>query len=223
MDPASMGMVSGLSVPGGHSVLEAMLFAAAPDEAGIWLTSANDGNGLWGPRGDRSHEVFEPFPLKSEVKSQPINDKQPAESIIVESIQQEFKAKEAIKQATARSSSSRHHSRSQRTCQRRRKRKNRVGSDGKWSKDTTSQSTDTKQPLKDIVRLAVNTRWIEGAKRRLKERLYAASTMATKESKRRKIMEIMQNCEIKIQGNGLSVEELVTVAAVLRRIQHKER
>ena len=112
MDPASMGMVSGLSVPGGHSVLEAMLFAAAPDEAGIWLTSANDGNGLWGPRGDRSHEVFEPFPLKSEVKSQPINDKQPAESIIVESIQQEFKAKEAIEQATARSSSSRHHSRS---------------------------------------------------------------------------------------------------------------
>ena len=94
---------------------------------------------------------------------------------------------------------------------------------GSGAKNTTSQSTGTKQPLKDIVRLAVNTRWIEGAKRRLKERLYAASTMATKESKRRKIMEIMQNCEIKIQGNGLSVEELVTVAAVLRRIQHKER
>ena len=215
MDPASMGMVSGPSIPGGHSVLEAMLFAAAPDEAGIWRTSANDGNGLWGPLGDRSHEVFEPFPLEGEVKSQPINNKQPAESIIVESIQQEFKAKEAIEQATARSSSSRHHSRSQRTCQRRRKRKNRVGSNGKWSKDTTPQPTDAKQPLKDIVRLALNPRWIEGAKRRLKERLYAASTMATKESKRRKIMEIMQNCEIKIQGNGLSVEELVTVAAVL--------
>ena len=96
MDPASMGMVSGPSVPGGNSVLAAMLFAAAPDEAGVWRTSANDGNGLWGPRGGRSHEVFEPLPLKSEDKSQSINNKQPTESIIVESIQQEFKAKEAI-------------------------------------------------------------------------------------------------------------------------------
>ena len=210
-----MGMFPGPSVPGGHSVLAAMLFAAAPDEAGLWRTDSNDGLGARGSGGDRALEFFEPFPLKSESKSQPFDVKQQTESIFVKAFQQELKAKEAIEQATARPSSTRNTSKNQGTSQRGRKRKNRVRGDGKRGKDTTPQSTGAKQSLSDIVLLAGNPKWIEGAKRRLKERLYAASTMATKESKRRKIMEIMQNCEIKIQGNGLSVEELVTIAAVL--------
>jgi hypothetical protein len=192
-----------------------MLFAAAPDEAGMWRTGSNDGLGARGSGGDRALEFLEPLPLKSEGKNQPLDVKQQTESIFVKAFQQELKAKEAIEQATARPSSTRHTSKNQGTSQRGRKRKNRARGDGKRGKDTTPQPTGAKQSLKDIVLLAGNPKWIEGAKRRLKERLYAASTMATKESKRRKIMEIMQNCEIKIQGNGLSVEELVTIAAVL--------
>lgn len=215
MDPADMGMLPGPSVPGGHSVLAAMLFAAAPDEAGFWRTNPKDGNGVGGDKDDGRSKIFEPFPLKSEIKNQPVNVKQPAEQILVESIQQEFKAKEALKQATARSSASSFSKRNQGTGQRSRKRQNRTGSNGKRGKDTTAQLTGTKRPLKDILHLTGNPKWIEGAKRRLKERLFAASTMATKESKRKKIMEIMQNCEIKVQGNGLSVEDLVTIAAVL--------
>ena len=43
MDPPSLGMLPGPSVPGGHSVLAAMLFAAAPDEAGTQMRETDSG------------------------------------------------------------------------------------------------------------------------------------------------------------------------------------
>ena len=125
-----MGMFPGPSVPGGHSVLAAMLFAAAPDEAGLWRTDSNDGLGARGSGGDRALEFLEPFPLKSENKNQPLDVKQQTESIFVKAFQQELKAKEAIEQATARPSSTRNTSKNQGTSQRGRKRKNRVRGDG---------------------------------------------------------------------------------------------
>ena len=71
MDPATMGMVSGLSVPGGHSVLEAMLFAAAPDEAGIWRTSANDGNGSGDHEGTEAMRFSSPSPSRVRSRASP--------------------------------------------------------------------------------------------------------------------------------------------------------
>ena len=50
---------------------------------------------------------------------------------------------------------------------------------------------------------------------RRKAKLFSAATLAPNESKRRKVVEIMESCDIKLQGNGISCDELLTLAAVL--------
>lgn len=45
--------------------------------------------------------------------------------------------------------------------------------------------------------------------------MFSAATLASKESKRRKVQEVMDSCDIKMQGDGLTADEILTIAAVL--------
>ena len=75
--------------------------------------------------------------------------------------------------------------------------------------------TKTRRTLKEVTPLASQPSWIETARARLKKRMFSASTSATKESKRKKIQEIMNSCDMKFVPNGLTADELLTLAAVL--------
>ena len=73
----------------------------------------------------------------------------------------------------------------------------------------------TRRTLKEVTPLASQPSWIETARARLKKRMFSASTSATKESKRKRIQEIMNSCDMKFIPNGLTADELLTLAAVL--------
>ena len=72
-----------------------------------------------------------------------------------------------------------------------------------------------KRPLKAMATMARSAGWIAEARSRRKAKLISAATLAPNESKRRKVVEIMESCDIKLQGNGISCDELLTLAAVL--------
>ena len=45
--------------------------------------------------------------------------------------------------------------------------------------------------------------------------MFSEATLASKESKKRKVQEVMDSCDIKMQGNGLTADEILIIAAVL--------
>ena len=75
-----------------------------------------------------------------------------------------------------------------------------------------------KQKLKpnDWKSLMMDSTWTKKAKEKLKSKLFAASTSATREAKRRKIKDIMDSCGFtKFHLVGLDPDQLLTIAAVL--------
>ena len=90
-----------------------------------------------------------------------------------------------------------------------------MGSDGKHGKQASGEPVVGKRNLKELIKMEKAPEWIAAARTRLKTRMFSASTLASKDSKRRKVQEIMQSCNISFGVNGVNAEELLTVAAVL--------
>ena len=78
-----------------------------------------------------------------------------------------------------------------------------------------------KKGLNELIRLDKTPEWLSSARARLKSKMYARSTVASKDSKRRKVEEIMECCQIKFGVNGIGADELLTVAAVLGEANSK--
>ena len=74
----------------------------------------------------------------------------------------------------------------------------------------------TKLKPNDWKKLMMDSNWTKSIKEKLKTKLFASSTSATREAKRRKIRDIIDSCGFsKFQEVGLDPDQLLTVAAVL--------
>ena len=76
-------------------------------------------------------------------------------------------------------------------------------------------SQQERKSLRDVTKLAQHRKWVEDARTRLKHKMFSRSTSNTKNSKRKKIEEIMANCDVCFDPEGVSSDDLLTIAAVL--------
>ena len=217
MDPPPLGLLFGDSVPSGRSVLETMWLAALPPE---------DREGRTRPGGRKPGQnqptqkpfTFEPTKLESQAEQQSHEAQKQLQHIEVKSLQQEFQAKRVIEQTTSKPKTRRPGSgtgRNKRKTKCNRKRKSCVESDGKHDDQRSRKSVEKREGLGKVINFALSSKWVDVARAKLKEKVYSNSTLATKQSKRRRIMEIMHNTNITIKENGISADELLTLAAVL--------
>ena len=73
--------------------------------------------------------------------------------------------------------------------------------------------SEEKIPIKDVGKMTQNRGWVSRIKRSFIEKFYSKSTLATKNTKRKKIMEILENME---EGQlPLTPEKITTLAAIL--------
>eukprot|EP00435_Cladocopium_sp_Y103_P045957 s46_g13.t1 len=211
-----LGHNSGGIFPHGHPVLAAMWLAALPHDGGEGR--AQQGGGPILSMGSQSE--FSQLVSKSSFRA---GQKVPNESEFLpkqnwkiegQLLQQEFKAKAAVQQATKRERGSpqrKHKGKAKRN----RQGKSGTQRDGGHGIQGIPQPGNGKRSLDEITQMAKDAGWVASARRRLKTRLYSRATLATKDSKRRRIHEIMESCCIEIGNDGLNQEDLLTIAAVL--------
>eukprot|EP00435_Cladocopium_sp_Y103_P050631 s157_g15.t1 len=211
-----VGPHSGGSIPHGHPVLAAMWLAALPHDGGEGR--AQQVGGPMPSMGSQSQ--FSQLISKSSSRASQKVPNEPKflqkQNWKIESqlLQQEFKAKAAVQQATKRERGSPHR-KYKGKAKRNRQGKSGPQRDGGHGIQGVSQPSNGKRSLDDITQMARDAGWVESARRRLKTKLYSKATLATKDSKRRRISEIMESCCITIGNDGLSQEDLLTIAAVL--------
>lgn len=197
--------------------METMWFAALPPGEREGRTMSRRGkSGQNQP--SQKPSALEPADFKNQVEQQSHEAQKQLQYIEVKSLQQEFQAKKVVEQATSRPKTRRPGSSARgdkRKTKCNRKRKSCVESNGKHDDQRSGKSLEKREGLGKVINFALSSKWVEAARMKLKEKVYSNSTLATKQSKRKRITEIMQNCNITIKENGISADELLTLAAVL--------
>lgn len=79
--------------------------------------------------------------------------------------------------------------------------------------------------LSEVIKKSKDTLWLKAAREKIKKRAYSNSTRASKDTKRKKIQEIMDSLKIQREGDGINQDEIYifTVAAVLGEANLKSR
>eukprot|EP00435_Cladocopium_sp_Y103_P065495 s591_g27.t1 len=211
-DEAILECLTGTVLPGRGSVLASMLLAAQPNRGTEGRADIMFQRFL-PQRASRDTDQHSEPTGEREVKSQ--QPAQQAKLLLCEVRQQEFRAKQAIEQARWKGKthwkSSWHWDKTKRL----RKEPSRVKGHAKRGRCTEPKPPVQKKSLKEVAGMTKSATWIIAARAKLKEKMFAASTLASKESKRRKVVEVMESCGINPGGNGISCDDLLTVAAVL--------
>eukprot|EP00435_Cladocopium_sp_Y103_P010334 s4293_g2.t1 len=86
------------------------------------------------------------------------------------------------------------------------------GNDGS-GKPEEIKLTEIKTPAKDLMKQVKDRAWVAKVRKSFARKFYAPSTLATKNTKRKKVMEILN--ELEVEAFPLSVEGLTSLAAVL--------
>ena len=211
-----MDGIGAASLPRRCSVLETMLLAATPGRGMLWRARQSETQPDGIQETDRGGQLFKSSQLPGPCESKPLH-KQSKEfdREFAEFYKQEFKAKEVLQQATFKKGREFNDRRNQRKTKHHGKGKGRLGHHAVDGQQVVPKPIDRKRTVKEVSGLVKSPTWIADARNRLRSKLFAATTSASKESKRRKVVEIMDSCDIKFQGNGISCDELLTVAAVL--------
>eukprot|EP00438_Fugacium_kawagutii_P000420 Skav229882 [mRNA] locus=scaffold247:357098:359011:+ [translate_table: standard] len=94
------------------------------------------------------------------------------------------------------------------------------GADGKSLREgkgegTLKKAKKTKGGLDASIKAALDPRWVHSAIKNLQAKLFAPGTLASKNTKRSKLIQIMNNCQIDWKNNCLDHHDLETIAAVL--------
>ena len=128
-----------------------------------------------------------------------------------EAFQRKFQAKAKLEQATKGINRRRGTKWSKRKAKCFVKGKSRDGDHGQHGEASDPKPMAGRRSLNNIKAWAGNSAWAERARSELKQKLLAAS----RESKRRKVCEIMDSCGIQFGNDGLSAGQVFTIAAVL--------
>ena len=246
------GMAAGGNIPNGQSVLGAMWLAASPGESTIWRANSQNGQQKpISFSSTRAIGVGQNFKRKQEFEPT-IEDKEQESAFrkikvfgiekFPENPNEEFDIgrmghtqKEPWNSSWVDTSFSRFGGKVSRVRQGQRpgtEKKSNFGNAGKRdAKDvaeckpwTVRKRTKPKGPkVNDILKLMQDGKWIAKARENLKGKLFSKSTIATRNAKRKKVMEIIDSCGFttKFQEGGVTADQLLTVAAVLGEMNLK--
>ena len=229
MDPPDVAAVSAVRIRSRGNVLASMVLAAAPKrsmDGRAWNLGGRKGSSqgrlnipagqfLSQPTELESSESSKPFELQEQESAKRREQSAEFKGILKHVNEQEFQAKKSVQQAAFSARGIKNDRRHQRKTERSGKGKNGPEHHGKQRKPNDAKPGTNKRKLKDMATAIKSPAWIAAARAKLKNRLFSASTLASKESKRRRIQEIMDNCNIRLGENGITTDELVTIAAVL--------
>ena len=165
------------------------------------------------PPGDRVRREWSPLSAR-DVRNQLLLDQ--AKPVVQEAFDREYKSKAKLEQTTTRDRNPRGGVRNQRKTKCLGKRKGNVQEHGQHGEAGNSESLGRKRSINDVRAWAVNPGRVESARCKLRRKLFSASTAASKESKRRKVCEIMDSCGITIEA-GVSDRQLTMVKRALKR------
>ena len=229
MDPPDVAAVSAVRIRSRGNVLASMVLAAAPKrsmDGRAWNLGGRKGSSQGQFNIPAGNILPQPTEFKSPESSEPLEfqeqestkrGEQPAElkGFFKHVYEQEFQAKKSVQQTALSTRGIKGVRRHQRKTERSGKGKNCPEHHGKQRKPNDAKPGTNKRKMKDMANVIKSPAWIAAARAKLKNRLFSASTLASKESKRRRIQEIMDNCNIRLGENGITTDELVTIAAVL--------
>ena len=214
------GMATGHNLPGGQSVLGAMWLAAAPDEYPMGRAMLQNL-----PRASNSNFVSEAqgeaLECEREPKFEPTSKNEKQEPTFRKI--KVFGVSEVQENPFGRGSHD-GMGHSKEICHAGKR-------DAKDDADGEPKSLKVRKRVKDkrandVTKLLQDSRWIARAKENLKNKLFSTSTIATRNAKRKKVMEIIDSCGYstlftKHQEVGVTPDQLLTVAAVLGEMKLK--